>query len=81
MKLVNDPDFVSMEGKSNHQFWLELCDMVTTHGPSIKSVDVDAVVRSAIGKFSDQTGRLWNSLADYYVQLGNFGKVGQSDFY
>lgn len=44
-------------------------------GPSIKSVEVDAVVRSAIGKFSDQTGRLWNSLADYYVQLGNFGKV------
>ncbi|KAF4692018.1 Pre-mRNA-splicing factor SYF1 [Perkinsus olseni] len=75
MKLVNDPDFVSMEGKSNHQLWLELCDMVTTHGPSIKSVDVDAVVRSAIGKFSDQTGRLWNSLADYYVQLGNFGKA------
>lgn len=28
---MNDEGFRSLEGKSKHQLWLELCDLVTKH--------------------------------------------------
>jgi pre-mRNA-splicing factor SYF1 len=29
--VLNDDTFRSLEGKSKHQLWLELCDTVTRH--------------------------------------------------
>lgn len=34
--MVNDEGFRSLEGKSKHQLWLELCDMVTKHPNEVK---------------------------------------------
>ena len=31
-EMLNDDTFRSLEGKSKHQLWLELCDMVTMKG-------------------------------------------------
>lgn len=59
-----------ISGKSKHQLWLELCEIVTKHAPDIKSVKVDPIIRSAIRRFTDENGRLWTSLADYYIRLG-----------
>jgi pentatricopeptide repeat protein len=33
---------------------------------------VDAIIRSGLKRFTDETGKLWCRLADYYVRLGQF---------
>ena len=39
------------------------------------SMQVDAILRSGIRKFTDMVGKLWNSLADFYIRRANFDKV------
>ena len=46
--VVNDEGFRSLEGKSKHQLWLELCDLVTKHPNEVK-VRWLVVVRSCSG--------------------------------
>ena len=60
--------FRSLEGKSKHQLWLELCDIITKHPNQVAHLKVDAILRSGIRNFTDEVGRLWTSLADYYIR-------------
>ena len=53
-ELVNDDTFRSLEGKSKHQLWLELCDLVTKHPADCAALRVDAILRSGIRKFTDE---------------------------
>jgi hypothetical protein len=53
-ELVNDDTFRSLEGKSKHQLWLELCDIVTKHPKEVAGLKVDAILRSGIRKFTDE---------------------------
>ena len=34
--VVDDESFRSLEGKSKHQLWLELCDLITKHPDEVK---------------------------------------------
>jgi pre-mRNA-splicing factor SYF1 len=52
--VVNDEGFRSLEGKSRHQLWLELCDMVTRHPNEVKDMKVEAILRSGIRRFTDE---------------------------
>lgn len=76
-KLVNDPDFVPRIGKvkTNHGLWNELCDLIVRNPKQIRSLNVDAVIRSGLRRYTDQTGRLWNCLADYYIRSGLFERA------
>ncbi|CAD7697059.1 unnamed protein product [Ostreobium quekettii] len=69
-EVVNDDMFRSLEGKSKHQLWLELCDIVTKHPEDVASIKVEAIIRGGIRKFTDEVGRLWTSLADYFIRQG-----------
>eukprot|EP00271_Cylindrocystis_brebissonii_P006272 TRINITY_DN18983_c0_g1_i1.p1 TRINITY_DN18983_c0_g1~~TRINITY_DN18983_c0_g1_i1.p1 ORF type:complete len:1191 (+),score=302.06 TRINITY_DN18983_c0_g1_i1:168-3740(+) len=71
-QVLNDPEFSSVKGKSKHKLWLELCDLLTKHATDITGVKVDPIIRGGLRKFSDQVGRLWTSLADFYVRRGLF---------
>uniref|UniRef100_A0A0G4GTZ3 Suppressor of forked domain-containing protein n=1 Tax=Chromera velia CCMP2878 TaxID=1169474 RepID=A0A0G4GTZ3_9ALVE len=73
--IVNDEEFSSMEGKSQHQLWMELCDLIAEHPEAIRSLKVEPVLRSGLRKFSDAVGRLWCSLADHFVRLGLMEKA------
>ena len=108
--VVNVETFRSLEGKSKHQMWLELCDLVTKHPNEVAGMRVDAILRSGIRRFTDevrpegvnaharagplsrrlpaltlasarppptrpQVGRLWTSLADYYIRRGMFERA------
>eukprot|EP00238_Polyblepharides_amylifera_P014794 CAMPEP_0196575520 /NCGR_PEP_ID=MMETSP1081-20130531/4982_1 /TAXON_ID=36882 /ORGANISM="Pyramimonas amylifera, Strain CCMP720" /LENGTH=846 /DNA_ID=CAMNT_0041893849 /DNA_START=115 /DNA_END=2652 /DNA_ORIENTATION=+ len=73
--LVNDDSFQSLAGKTKHQLWLELCDIITKHPAEVKSLQVDAILRGGIRKFSDEVGRLWTSLADYYIRRALFERA------
>ncbi|GAB2271613.1 hypothetical protein Dimus_006444 [Dionaea muscipula] len=66
--VLNDDQFFSIKGKTKHRLWLELCDLLTMHSAEVSGLNVDAVIRGGIKKFTDQVGRLWTSLADYYIR-------------
>ncbi|KAL5994864.1 hypothetical protein ACLOJK_024921 [Asimina triloba] len=73
--VLNDDTFFSIKGKTKHQLWLELCELLTKHANDVSGMDVDAIIRGGIRKFTDHVGRLWTSLADYYVRRGLYEKA------
>lgn len=73
---VDDPHYVSPIGSSRHQLWMKLCDLCATHVEAVSGdMNVEAIIRSGIAKFSDEVGRLWTRLADFYVHQGLFDKA------
>mmetsp|Transcript_8016 Transcript_8016/g.17347 ORF Transcript_8016/g.17347 Transcript_8016/m.17347 type:complete len:963 (+) Transcript_8016:185-3073(+) len=73
--VVDDEDFASMEGKTRHQLWMDLCDLVSKHPADIKSLNIESIIRSGIRQFTDEVGRLWISLGDHFIRLGQFEKA------
>ena len=68
--------------------WLELCDLITKNVITVSeksssfsketndnNINVSTVLRTAIKKFTDEVGKLWASLADYYIRRGLFEKA------
>lgn len=53
---MNDDGFRSLAGKSKHQLWLELCDIITKQPDNVKDMPVDAILRGGIRKFTDEVG-------------------------
>lgn len=49
--------------------------MLTKHANDVSGLKVDAIIRGGIRKFTDEVGRLWTSLADYYIRRGLFEKA------
>ncbi|EEB19718.1 XPA-binding protein, putative [Pediculus humanus corporis] len=73
--IVNTDDFVSKHGKSKHQLWNELCELISKNPTKVRSLNVEAIIRGGLRRYTDQLGHLWNSLADYYVRSGLFERA------
>lgn len=73
--VVDNEHFSSKHGKSNHQLWNELCEMISKNPDKVHSLNVDAIIRGGLRRYTDQLGHLWNSLADYYVRSGLFDRA------
>lgn len=73
--IINRPNFQSRRNKTKHQLWEELCDMICEYADQIVSIDTEAVLRDGIKRYNEQQGRLWNTLARYYVHLGMFASA------
>ncbi|KAM5572086.1 hypothetical protein ABKV19_012250 [Rosa sericea] len=73
--VLNDDQFRSIKGKTKHRLWLELCDLLTKNATAVSGLNVDAIIRGGIKKFTDEVGRLWTSLPDYYIKRGLFEKA------
>jgi hypothetical protein len=52
--VLDDDTFRSLEGKSKHQLWLELCDIITKHPKEVAGMRVDAIIRGGIRRFTDE---------------------------
>jgi pre-mRNA-splicing factor SYF1 len=74
-QIVDNERFTSKFGKSNHQLWNELCELISKNPDKVVSLNVDAIIRSGLRRYTDQLGHLWNSLADYYVRSGLFERA------
>ncbi|OMO65855.1 RNA-processing protein, HAT helix [Corchorus olitorius] len=68
VSVLNDDQFESIKGKTKYQLWLDLCELLTNHDTKISGLNVEAIIRGGISKFSDEVGRLWTSLAVYYIR-------------
>ncbi|XP_047514191.1 pre-mRNA-splicing factor syf1 homolog [Pieris napi] len=74
-QIVNNENFQSKHGKSNHQLWNELCELISKNPDKIHTLNVDAIIRGGLRRYTDQLGHLWNSIADYYVRSGLFERA------
>ncbi|XP_065067886.1 pre-mRNA-splicing factor SYF1-like [Rhopilema esculentum] len=73
--IVNDENFISKKGKSNHQLWHELCELMSKNPSQVKSLKVGQIIHGGLRRFTDGLGQLWCSLADYYIRAGDFEKA------
>ncbi|CAG8613850.1 14583_t:CDS:10 [Ambispora leptoticha] len=49
--------------------------LAQVHPEEIKSLKVEPIIRSGIRRFTDQVGKLWNSLASYWIKLTHLEKA------
>ncbi|KAF2073657.1 hypothetical protein CYY_005042 [Polysphondylium violaceum] len=76
LMVLEDDKFKSTKGKSKHDLWLLFSDILSSHPKEIsQTIRVDPIIRGGIKRFTDQVGKLWCSLADYYIQLAQFEKA------
>jgi pre-mRNA-splicing factor SYF1 len=74
VKILNDEGFVSKRGnKSRYQLWMELCEFIArsptrSQHLTTASGGPDQLIRHALRKYTDEVGRLWICLADYYLR-------------
>lgn len=74
-EIVNQDNFISKEGKSKYQLWNELCELVSKNPDKVQSLNVEAIIREGIKRYTDQQGKLWNTLAEYFTRSGLFEKA------
>jgi len=72
---VNTESFVSKRGKSKYQLWSELCDLLSNNPQETSLHNAEAIIRHGLQRYTDQTGRLWNCLARYYVNSALFERA------
>ena len=80
MEILNNSRFRSKKEKSTFQLWIEMVDLLVDHANDIETgdvigIDVENIVRSGIKRFPDQKGKLWASLATYWIRRGNFERA------
>ena len=80
MDVLNNPRFKSKQAKGPFQLWTEMLDLLVMHANEIETgansgIDVEKIVRSGLERFTDQRGKLWVSLATYWITKGNFERA------
>ncbi len=74
--ILNDLEFKSRHGKSSYQLWSEFADLLVSHPQDIDhDIPVERILRAGIERFSDQRGKLWTSLAMYWITLQDFERA------
>ena len=66
--IIDEEKFVSKKGKSHHQLWHELCELISKNPEEVKSLKVADIIHCALRRFTDGLGGLWCALADYYIR-------------
>lgn len=80
IKILNNTRFASKHGKGHYELWSELVELLVEHATRVETghetgIDVEAIIRSGITRFSDQRGRLWAGLATYWIRKGSFERA------
>uniref|UniRef100_A0A914D5Y1 BUB1 N-terminal domain-containing protein n=1 Tax=Acrobeloides nanus TaxID=290746 RepID=A0A914D5Y1_9BILA len=73
--IVNEDKLTSAQGKTTHQLWTELCELISKNPNKIFSLPADPIIRQGIHRYSDQVGLLWLALAEYYIRTPNFDRA------
>jgi pre-mRNA-splicing factor SYF1 len=75
ISLLDDDLFHSKKGKSKFDYWLMLCEIITKQTDKVKEYDCESIIRHGLSKFTDEVGRLWVALCNYYIKQGLFEKA------
>merc|ERR1711915_276656 len=72
---VNTETFASKYGKSKYQLWSELCDLISNNPKETSLKNAEAIIRHGLQRYTDQTGRLWNCLSQFYINSSLFERA------
>lgn len=75
IKILDDPDFTSVQGKSRYQLWADLAEILIHHPEETSNWPTDRILRSGIQRYPDQRGKLWVHLATYFINKGDIEKA------
>eukprot|EP00388_Colpodella_angusta_P006096 GDKJ01018324.1.p1 GENE.GDKJ01018324.1~~GDKJ01018324.1.p1 ORF type:complete len:767 (-),score=125.33 GDKJ01018324.1:35-2200(-) len=76
ISILNDPTFSSKRGRSSHDFWVELCNLVSTKSRFLPpDIDTEAILRSGIFRFTEEVARLWCALAAHFTSSGRMSRA------
>ena len=78
--ILNDRKFHSKKAEGHFELWSHMVDLLVTHASEVETghdtgIDAERIIRSGIARFSDQRGKLWVGLANYWSAKRNFGKA------
>lgn len=73
--LLNDDMFYSPLGKTKFDYWLLLSEIISRHPDIVKNIDCESIIRHGLNKYTDEVGRLWISLCNYYIRQEMFEKA------
>ena len=75
-RILQDSLFLSTRNKSKHEYWLLLCDIIQEKAGRIElsrwGASVEDILRVGLRKYTDQAGKLWCCLCDYFIKTGRF---------
>lgn len=74
-EIVKDEKFISREGKSKFILWSDLCELICRNPDKVISLPSEAIIREGIRRFTDQQGKLWILLAEYFTRAGLFERA------
>lgn len=75
IKLLDDPKYVSPTGKSKHNLWNQLADVLVQHPEATSKFPTDKILRTGIERYPDQMGKLWVNLATYWINVGDIERA------
>ena len=75
--LVNHIEHEDSRASANLLLLIDLIAKNSNRLRSIEHLNLPRIIRSAIGRYPDKQGELWNALADYYIRLGLFSKAAE----
>ena len=74
IELLDDDLFHSKKGKTKFDYWLLLCNIISRH-PQVSQINCESIIRHGLNKYTDEVGRLWVSLCNYYIKQGLLEKA------
>jgi len=75
LRILEDDRHISIKGKTRFELWIETCEFISKYPRRCTFNKPDNIIRHAIRKYTDEVGKLWILLADYYTRMGLFGKT------
>ncbi|KAJ1911923.1 pre-mRNA-splicing factor syf1 [Mycoemilia scoparia] len=80
---LDNAEWKSPRGTSKFQLWMKLTDLIIDQANDVKNIleeqgsgiSCDLILRDGIKRYSDQAGKLWTSLAKYYIITGEMERA------
>jgi pre-mRNA-splicing factor SYF1 len=73
--LLDDDLFFSRKNKTKFDYWMLICDIISKYPDKVKHLDCESIIRHGLNKYTDEVGRLWVSLCNFYIRQGLFDKA------
>lgn len=75
IELLEDELFYSRKSKTKFDYWMLICDIISKYPERVKHLDCESIIRHGLNKYTDEVGRLWVSLCNFYIRQGLFDKA------
>jgi pre-mRNA-splicing factor SYF1 len=66
--------FYSKKNSTQYNYWMFLCQIIEKFPEIAKKFNVENIIRHGINKYSEEIGRLWVALANYFIKIKQFNK-------